>query len=82
MTRFLQEIKMTGYLLMKRELAGRLKVDIYQACEGDKGSEGESRKERKGISPTKTRGKEPFHCMCHLVYFKLKKRTGKSQGNR
>lgn len=49
MTRFLQEIKMTGYLPMKRELAGRLRVDIYQTCEADKVSKGESKEKERGF---------------------------------
>ena len=49
MTRFLQEIRTTGYLPMKRDLAGRLRVDIYQTREADKGTEGESKEKERGF---------------------------------
>lgn len=35
------------HLFIKRELAGTVRVAICQTCEGDKGNEGESKKERK-----------------------------------
>lgn len=33
-------------------------MGIYQNCKGDKGNEGENKKEREATSPTKTRGKD------------------------
>lgn len=53
---------------------------MYQNREGDKGNEGEGKKERKNF-PSRNKRKRPFHGTRHLVYFNLKKRTGKMQKN-
>ena len=67
MTRFLQEIKMTGYLPMKRELAGRLRVGIYQPREADKGSEGESKEKERGFP--QIRQEEKNHSTARAIWF-------------
>lgn len=43
-TGLLQELKVTGVSQWKGNLAGKLRVNIYQNREGDKGNEGESKK--------------------------------------
>lgn len=67
MTRFLQEIRTTGYLPMKRDLAGRLRVDIYQTREADKGSEGESKEKERGFP--QLRREEKNHSTARAIWF-------------
>lgn len=62
------------YFSIKRKLAGKLRVTIYQNWEGDKEMKV---KVKKGNFPNQNERKRPFQGTCHLVYFKLKKRTGR-----
>lgn len=48
---------------------------MYQTCKGDKENEGENKKERE----ENERKRLLFRGTCHLVYFKLKERPGKTQ---
>lgn len=55
------------YFSIKREVAGKLRVGMYQNREGGKGNESEGKKERRGTFPAKTRGKD--HSMALAIWF-------------
>lgn len=64
------------YLLVKRELDGKLRVDICQTCEGDKGNEGESKKERE-FPPIKREEKPvPLHIVPSGLFQAQEKNRG------
>lgn len=55
------------YFSIKRELAGKLRVGMYQNWEGDKGNEGEGKRKERGLSQPK----QEDQSMAHAIWFIL-----------